>query len=216
LESRGLVPDEWVREVKSIGLVVPTRWEAGPILRHLKMRLIAKNLFGVKQKDQTVWLRISGVGRENARQAADRLCVNQTVDILASVGFCGALVPTLKVGDIIRDRMVTVDIPAKTPLEREALTQRANAVAVDMETQAVIEAGTLRGVPIRILRVISDQFADDLTPLFGSGGEFSPLKIALRLLNPSVWPLAARLRRQSAMASRQLIIALDAWLENPL
>jgi nucleoside phosphorylase len=201
--------------MKSIGLVIPTRWEAGPILRHLKMRLAARNLFGAKVKDLDVWARLSGVGKENARQAADRLCVNQRVDMLVSVGFCGALIPGLEVGAVIRDRIATVDNPAKTPAERQAITQRANAVAVDMESQAVIEAGTLRGVPIRVLRVVSDRFEDDLTPLLGSAPGFSSWRIAVRLLNPSVWPMAARLRRQSAIAHAALLTALDEFLRDP-
>jgi len=199
-----------------IGWVIPTRWEAGPVLKHFRMRSAGKDLFGVTRKDQSLWVRISGVGREHARVAADRLCKEQQVKMLASVGFCGALVSGLQVGDVIRDRIVTVDVPAKTPEERTTLTQRANAVAVDMETQAIIEAGTLRGVPIRILRVVSDRFDDDLTPLFGPDSEFSIAHILARLLTrPSAWPLALRLRRQSQMASRALVHALEKWLENP-
>jgi nucleoside phosphorylase len=201
--------------MKSIGLVIPTRWESGPVVRHLQMRSAGADLFNVTLHERSLWVRVSGVGREKARVAADRLCKEQKVGMLVSIGFCGALIPALNVGDVIRDRMVTVDVPAKTPEERTALTQRANAVAVDMESQAIVEAGTLRGVPIRILRVVSDRFDDDLSPLLGSDGNFSFLKIGLRLLNPSLWPLAARLRRQSAVASRELIAALDAWLENP-
>lgn len=199
-----------------IGLVIPTRWEAGPVLRHFQMRSAGPDLFKASVGEQTLWVRVSGVGREKARTAADRLCKEQQVKMLASVGFCGALIPALNVGDVIRERIVTVDVPAKTPEQRTALTQRANAVAVDMETQAIIEAGTLRGVPIRVVRVVSDRFEDDLTPLLGDDGDFSFLKIGLRLLNPALWPLAARLRRQSATASRALLKALDAWLVHPI
>ena len=204
-----------IKEISIIGLVVPTRWEAAPIVKRFGMRRVDPTLFTTTLHGRTIWLRLSGVGREAAYKAADRLCIDQNAGLLASVGFCGALVPTLNVGTIVRERIATVDVPAKTPAERTAVTHRANAVAVDMETQAVIEAGTRRGVPIRILRVVSDRFEDDLTPLFGADGTFSPLKMALRLLNPFVWPLAAQLRRQSADASRHLNVALAAWFENP-
>ena len=105
---------------------------------------------------------------------------------------------------ISSDRIATVDKPVRTPQERRALTERANAVAVDMETQAVIEAGTRRGVPIHVLRVVSDEFEDDLTPLFGKSGQFSAAGIALRLLNPAVWPLAIKLRKQSQRGGLRL------------
>ncbi len=106
------------------------------------------------------------------------------------------------------DRIITVDRPARTPQERQALTERANAVAVDMETQAVIESGTRRGVPIHVLRVVSDEFMDDLTPLFGANGAFSFWRMGLRLLNPKVWPLAWKLKKQSALARARLADAL--------
>src|SRR5258706_1813387 len=122
-----------------------------------------------------------------AVNASERLLASG-VQELVSMGFCGALVPQLKVGDLITDRLITVDRPARTSEERRALSGRANAVAVDMETQAVIEAGTRSGVPIHILRIVSDEFGDDLTPLFGSNGSFSSWGIAVRLLNPKVWP----------------------------
>jgi nucleoside phosphorylase len=132
---------------------------------------------------------------------------------LVSMGFCGALVPELHVGDLVTDRIATVDKPARTEQERRAITERANAVAVDMETQAVIEEGTRRGVPIHILRVVSDEYRDDLTPLFGKSGKFSALHIAIRLLNPAVWPLAGRLRRQSLTARVRLAEALQRFTD---
>jgi len=206
--------------MKTIGLVVPTPWEAKPLLAYFRTQGYAlhspeRGLTHMEKGDRSIWLRLSGVGRENARRAADQLCTQQQVKLLMSAGFCGALIPELHVGDIIRDRIVTVDQPARTPAERQALTRRANAIAVDMETQAVIEAGTLRGVPIRIFRVVSDRFADDLTPLLGTDEKFSIANILRRLINPALWPLAARLRRQSQLAGHHLVRALDLWLENP-
>jgi nucleoside phosphorylase len=124
------------------------------------------------------------------------------------MGFCGALSAALSVGDLVTCRIATVDKPVRTPEERRALAVRAGALAVDMETQAVVEIGTRRGVPIRILRVVSDDARDDLTPLFGRGAAFSPFLIFLHLLNPRAWPLALRLYRQSAIAKARLAEAL--------
>jgi nucleoside phosphorylase len=194
---------------RSIGIVIPTRWEARKVLRRFPFKSRGRRLYQAAVSGRTVFLCISGVGREAARHAAERL-VSEGVGELASMGFCGALIPELHVGDLVTYRIVTVDKPVRTPAERRALAERASAVAVDMETQAVIEVGTRRGVPIHVLRVVSDSFQDDLTPLFGSQGTFSVWCIALRLLNPRVWPLANRLRRQSAVAQARLVGAFQA------
>jgi nucleoside phosphorylase len=192
-----------------LGIVIPTRWEAGAVLGRFGFLPKGNSLYAAVISGRTVLLCISGVGREAARRAAGRL-VDKGAKELVSMGFCGALIPELKVGDLVTDRIATVDRPVRNVEERRALTERAHAVAVDMETQAIVESGTRRGVPIRILRVVSDEFQEDLGPLFGKDDRFSPWKMALRLLNPSVWPLASRLRRHSAMAKASLAEALQA------
>ena len=196
---------------KAVGLVIPTRWEAREVLDRFYFRRARGGLWRAEARGVVVYACISGVGRKAAAEAADRL-VAEGAKELVSMGFCGALSPDLNVGDLVTDRIATVDTPARTPEERRALTQRANAVAVDMETQAVIEAGTRRGVPIRILRVVSDRFEDDLTPLFGKSGRFSPWRITCHLLNPKAWPIAARLKRQSEVARKALAGALEKYL----
>lgn len=84
-----------------------------------------------------------------------------------------------------------------------------------METQAVIEAGTRRGVPIRILRVVSDQLGDDVSPLLGEEPDFSVVRILLRLWKPSRWPYLYKMWRQSQIASRRLGQAVGEWLLKP-
>jgi nucleoside phosphorylase len=195
-----------------LGVIVPTRWEARDIFRRFSFRKNSAGLYQTVVNGRSLLLCISGTGRAAARKAAARL-VEAGAGELMSAGFCGALVPELKVGDLVTHRIATVDVPARTPGERQALTERANAVAVDMETQAVVEEATRRGVPIRVLRVVSDTFADDLTPLLGRSRSFSAWMIALHLLNPAVWPLAFRLKRQSGSAKAALAEALEQSLK---
>ncbi len=197
-------------ERKRVGLVIPTWWEARGIFKKYSFRPRAGRLLQTVIDDHIVIARISGVGAKAAYKAAEMLVMAGAQE-LVSVGFCGALVPELHVGDLVTDRIATSDTPVCTPEARRALTARANAVAVDMETRAVVEAGTRLGVPIHVLRVISDEFSDDLTPLFGKSGTFSAVGIALRLLNPSVWPLARKLKAQSAVASQRLVEALGKF-----
>jgi nucleoside phosphorylase len=197
----------------TLGLIIPTHWEAQDVLRHFKFQRAGRSLYRAQIGDHTVLACISGVGAQRAVQAAGTL-VAAGANELVSMGFCGALVPELHVGDFVTDRMISVDRPARTPQDRKALTERANAIAVDMETRAVIEEGTRRGVPIHILRVISDEYGDDLTPLFGTHGSFSRWSIAWHLLNPKAWPLARKLHKQSLVARTRLIQELAQFCQS--
>lgn len=198
-------------QMKPIGIVIATRWEARELLRRFGFSKVESNLYEARARGRRLLLMISGVGMEAARRASGRLIAAGAGELI-SMGFCGALVPELRVGDVVRQRIATSRSPVRTRDERLRITQRANAIAVDMESQAVIEAGTLGGVPIRMLRVVSDRLDDDLTPLFGSDDEFCASKIALRLLSPKTWPLAARLKKNSAIAKTRLADALAEYL----
>jgi adenosylhomocysteine nucleosidase len=194
-----------------IGIVVPTRWEAQELLRRFKFKKCAPAFFRSEIQGRTLLLILSGMGRPAAVHAAERL-IAEGARTLLSMGFCGALIPDLKVGDLVTDRLVTATEPARNLEERQALAARANAVAVDMETQAVVEVGTRRGVPIHFLRVVSDEVGEDLCPLLGSKGALSPWRIAWRILNPGTWPLAHRLFLNSLVARRRLADALDGFV----
>lgn len=195
---------------KPIGFVVPTRMEAKDLLKEFRFQSIGSGTYEALIHGQTAWIQISGVGAEPARVAAEALW-KRGAGMLVSTGFCGALVPTLKVGDLIQERIATSLVPVTTPDARRALVKEANAEAVDMETRSVIEVGTLRGIPIRILRVVSDTLEDDLSLILGQDATLSPLRIAFRLLNPRAWPVALRLARQSRIARRRLVEAVDAF-----
>jgi nucleoside phosphorylase len=192
-------------------------FEARPVIRALSCQLTADScqpsrLYQADVNGQKVFLIISGVGQEPARQASYKLC-DAGIKELVSVGYCGALTPELRVGDLITDRISTSKVPVWGREGRLALAAKASAQAVDMETQAIIEAGTRRGVPIRILRVVSDQLGDDVSPLLGESPTFSPWRIALRLLNPANWPYALKMWRQSRIASERLVQAVQAYLK---
>lgn len=125
------------------------------------------------------------------------------VDGLISTGFCGALDPSLRVGDIIvgrsgvacsgregkepvRGEVVTLDRVAVTAGEKGALRARTGAVAVDMEAAAVADKAAEWGVPFYCIRVVSDTAFEDLPLDFNlyrdSAGRFSRSRIALAAL----------------------------------
>jgi hypothetical protein len=195
-----------------VGLIIPTRWEAEFILRYFNFKRIDRGVYRAVISGHTAFACISGMGRPAAARGSVRL-VKEGAQELVSVGFCGALIEKLEVGDLVTDRLLTVDIPASTPEQRRTLAESTNAIAVDMETRAIIETGTRLGVPIRILRVVSDELTDDLTPLLGTNPKFSMWRVALRLLNPRMWPLARTLRRQSTEARERLVEELEKYFK---
>jgi purine-nucleoside phosphorylase len=197
--------------MRDVGLVVATRFEARPLLSAFGFNLVADNLFAYEKNGRRAQLIISGIGLEAARQASYALC-DQGAKELVSVGYCGALVPDLQVGDVMTDRIASSKTAVWKREDRLALAARAGARAVDMETQAIIEAGTRRGVPIRVIRVVSDRLGDDVSPLLGEGTSFSPFRIALRLWNPTLWPYAYKLWKQSRIASRRMVEAVGTYL----
>src|SRR5205823_4671373 len=120
-EGRSVVSREWVcarlcglRQImKSLGIVIATRWEAKEILRRFHFRFAGRGIFETVIEGRPVLLAVSGVGLEAARKAAYRLC-DRGAGELVSAGFCGALSADLQVGDLVTDRIATVTTPVRT------------------------------------------------------------------------------------------------------
>jgi adenosylhomocysteine nucleosidase len=121
----------------------------------------------------------------------------ENVSGVINTGFCGALDPALRVGDIVlsgeiafttllpfmRGEIFSADRVAVTAAEKRAMRNRTGAVAVDMEAATVKSKAAEWGVPFMCIRVVSDTAADDLPLDFNrfrdSDGNFSRTRIAL-------------------------------------
>jgi adenosylhomocysteine nucleosidase len=170
------------------------------------------------------WLIANGPGSALVnRMLANRRNVNEMV----STGFCGALDPTLKVGDIvisgdapqtklpfIRGGLHTSDRVVVTAQEKQRLRASTQAVAVDMEASAVAEKAREWGVPFRYVRVVSDTAKEDLPLDFNSfrdpQGRFSRGRIAAAaILRPrTAIPALLRLDKNCRRASQKLGVFL--------
>jgi hypothetical protein len=123
------------------------------------------------------------------------------VDGLISTGFCGALDPALRIGDIVLGaaaisrktgpapacgKVVTLDRVAATAAEKRELRAKTGAVAVDMEAAAVGRKAAEWGVPYYCIRVVSDTALEDMPLDFNlyrdADGHFSRSRIALAAL----------------------------------
>jgi adenosylhomocysteine nucleosidase len=143
---------------------------------------------------------------------------------IISTGFCGALDPKLRVGDIVvpqetqlplarpcaRGKVITRDRVAVTAEEKRALREATGAIAVDMEAAAVRERAAALGIPYACIRVVSDT-ADENMPLDfnryrDSDGRFSRTRIAFAAMaRPfSVMPAILEFDRRCRHASLAL------------
>ncbi len=123
--------------------------EAGPLRRRLRHY-------------RQVQIQTSGMGYAAAWQSAERrLQQEPRPDLVVAAGFCGALRPHLRVGDIVCDTAVhTVPQVLCTREEKQRWAQQTPALAVDLESAAVTEVCQRFGVPCRVIRSVSDTWKE--------------------------------------------------------
>lgn len=140
--------------------------------------------------------------------------VKENVSEVVSTGFCGALDPELKVGDIVTsengDGIWSEDRVAVSVEEKRQLRERTGSRVVEMEYAAVAAKAAEWGVSCRAIRVVSDTAQEDLPLDFNryrdDDGRFQLTRIAVAgLMRPfSALPELMRLDRQSRIASEKL------------
>jgi len=136
------------------------------------------------------------------------------VDGLISTGFCGALDPNLRVGDIFRSqesgRLLCADRVAVTAREKRELREKTGAAAVDMESAAVAKKAAEWGVPFQAIRVVSDTAHEDMPLDFNlyrdREGRFSRTRIGLAAMARPFTrvPALLRLDRNCRIAAESL------------
>jgi adenosylhomocysteine nucleosidase len=120
-------------------------------------------------------------------------------------------VPTLRVGDVVTTpRIVTVDHLVTDIAEKRRLSESHDAV--DMESSAVAEVCTARGVAFLAVRVVSDTVDTALSPELVrllSGGNVSAWRACGALVRrPALLSEFLRLARDTRFAARKLAEAL--------
>ncbi len=181
--------------------------EAAPFRRRLRGRA-------------DVVVRVSGVGRVAARAATVKLLEDVKPACVIAAGFCGALAPDLRVGDIVTSpRIVTVDRLVATPATKSQLRAESGADAVDMESAAVEAVCRDGGIPFQAVRVVSDTADTALSPelvrLLAGGSVSVPRAVAALLRRPALLSEFRRLGRDTAVAARTLASALAERVNLP-
>jgi len=168
------------------------------------------------------WFLIAnGPGPRLVERALER---RPDVERILSIGFCGALDPALRIGDIVvsgevpgglgasfvRGDVVSVDRVAITVREKCDLRAATGAAVVEMESAAVAEKARKWNVPFGCVRVVSDAAGEDLPLDFNqyrdADGRFERTRIALAALGRpfTVLPGLVRLDRHCRRAAERL------------
>ena len=164
-----------------------------------------------------------------AKQAAKAVDAASQATAVVNIGFCGALDPAFRIGDIFvaasirgvpvrtpqssahyaSGDLVSLDHVAQTAAEKRKL-RTAGASAVEMEAAGVLERARALGLPLFCVRSITDlaeeSFANDFNAALREDGHFDTMQILRSaILRPvSRFPELVRLRKRCGIAARKL------------
>ena len=178
-----------------------------------------------------------GIGAEAARRATEAVFALYQPTLILSVGFAGALDPTLKVGDIFApSRVVDARDGSRTEMpaghgvlvsaagvagveQKAKLAESYGAQAVDMEAAAVARGAQARGVTFMAVKAISDESDFHMPAMdrfIDERHQFKTGRFAIfSALRPWLWPRIIQLARNSAKASRALCAELERYIQEP-
>jgi nucleoside phosphorylase len=186
-----------------------------------------------------VEVHVSGMGAAAARRAGDRIAAARPRALVAA-GFCGALAPGLRTGDLVageevaeeatgerfaadpellaaspgrRGTLVSAIRLARTPEDRA----RLDGLAVDLESAALARAALAQSVPFLSLRAVTDEARHrmpDFDRLMDAAGRLNPLSGILYFVRyPREVPALLRLAPAARAASRALRGGVGELLE---
>jgi adenosylhomocysteine nucleosidase len=183
--------------------------------------------------DRQFWMVANGAGAARAARAVDAACPACRPEAIVSMGFCGALDPSLEIGDVFAATAIagpgarfdvclpassakhatgllaSIDHVAGTAAEKAAL-RASGASVVEMEAAGVAERAAAYGVPLFCVRSVTDRaretFVTDFNRAMRSGGHFDTISILTSAFrNPrAAFPELIRLRHFCQVATRTL------------
>jgi adenosylhomocysteine nucleosidase len=180
----------------------------------------------------------SGMGPVPARIAADTVykhCSGKVGAIL-SVGYAGALKPTLKIAGLVEPKKMIcaaddteiinsngvgtlVSAGAVAALDaKKIMATKYGADAVDMEAYSVADVARIYRVPFRAIKVISDEFDFQMPPMgrfIDDLGRFRKASFAIySAMRPWTWSSVWKLARNSSRATNALCNRLKQEMDD--
>jgi adenosylhomocysteine nucleosidase len=213
--------------MSEVAIVAALEREIAPLLK--RARRVEREHDGRRctffENEETVIV-CGGMGAEAARRAAEAVIALYHPQLVQSVGFAGALQPTLRVGDIFVPSIV-IDARDGSRTETQAgtgtlltfmsvagvqqkasLAQSYAAQAVDMEAAFVAAAARAREVKFRAIKVISDEVdfeMPDMSRFIDARGRFKTASfVFFTALQPWLWGRVITLARNSNQAAKKL------------
>ncbi|MHB8523718.1 MAG: phosphorylase family protein [Limisphaerales bacterium] len=175
-----------------------------------------------------VQILVTGIGRQNARNAIRAALSAHSPRLVLTCGFAGALHPDLARGTVVFDadeestltpalnsagavhaRFLCLERVLSTVAEKQAARQTSAADAVEMESAAIRAACRERGIASATVRVISDAATEDLPLDFNAfltpGNQMNYARLVFALLrSPGKIGALLKLRRQCQAAAEAL------------
>jgi adenosylhomocysteine nucleosidase len=171
-------------------------------------------------RDGQKWLLVAnGPG---PRCVEDALRQKMDVNGIINTGFCGALDPSLRIGDIVvwgdvpcasefaRGEISSSDRVVVTAEEKRRLREKTGAIAAEMEAGAVKKIAAAWQVPFYCVRAVSDVASEDMPLDFNlyrdGAGRFSLRRIAMAAMSRPFTriPALKRLEANCNVASESL------------
>lgn len=179
-----------------IGIVAALPMELAPFLdRCSRVRKYSGGEFtfrGGRYDEIRIVVVQSGPGFAKSRRATQALVDAHSPPWILSSGFCGALRPEMKIGDIVManalvdthgheltvdlnlpgdtesglhvGRFVTADEIVRTVKRKQALAETHDAIAVDLESLSVAQVAKETNTRFMAVRAVSDDLSADLPP----------------------------------------------------
>jgi nucleoside phosphorylase len=162
----------------------------------------------------------TGVGATAARVALELAVCEELPERVISSGFAGALSPALTIGAIVTaDQVATAPEVLSTVEAKRDFRERTGRDAVDMETESIRDVCAAAGVPLAVMRAISDGAEDELglpPELLAGMAAKSPAALAraagILMTNGARRRAFLQLMRNCRIAQRALADALEREL----
>ncbi|MBX7148554.1 hypothetical protein K1X76_05665 [bacterium] len=211
-------------------LIAATKPEWSFLKKHYAVRQQTK-FPPLYQLSEQLYLLQIGIGKEAALKNLDLLkqSINLQDHKILHIGYSGALIPSLKTGDLIipEENSLTLNnitatsgsftsssVILKNKAEKEILHQQTKAIAVDMEYETVKTWAQDNKMPYTALRVIFDELEEDISflaenPMMHENGDISAGKAALAFAKkPNNIMSIPKLQKMAHRASHSLEKAL--------
>lgn len=214
-----------------IAIIAAMDRELKPLVRG--WRKVRERGLTIYESEQAVAV-AGGIGTAPAAMAAMVLIAKEQPSCLVSVGLAGAMRLDLATGDVITPGTVINGVTGKRftirggsgtllsakliagPEQKRELRARFMVDALDMEAAGIATVAESCGLPLFVVKTISDELEFELPPMMAfvdTEGKFHTGKFTMHLLaRPAWWPAALRLARNSNKAAHALAADLTTRL----